>query len=202
MFSNLWNGCYAQAPPQWLLRTITSTMVAIFYYRILFYYPVSILFYRYYIRLFHYASICVQGFTTRTCQRRSREVCCCCCWGLAAGHRWINLRGGAACGSEESDWFGSAADSRQEQASPCHTPHNSLINALRPKIAPLQHEIELNHLDTSGNWLEMSKSSVNDINNLREGKRGKENRYYYDGAASNRTLAWSGLFLCCVLRST
>ena len=139
----------------------------------------------------HHASLCVQGFMTTACQQRNREVCCCCCWGLVAGHRWIHLRGeqrrSSAPGSEESDWFGSAADSWQEQAFPCHTPHNSLINALRPKIAPLQHEIELNHLDTSGNWLKMSKRSGNDINNLGKGKRGKENMYYYDGAASNRT---------------
>lgn len=37
-----------------------------------------------------------------------------------------------------------------------------------PKIAPLQHEIELNHLDTICNWLKMSEKRGNIINNLRE----------------------------------
>lgn len=68
-------------------------------------------------------------------------------------------------GSAGSDWFGCNSDNRPPL---CSTPHNSLINAVRPKIAPLQHEIELNHLDTICNLLEMSKKRGNIINNLKE----------------------------------
>lgn len=68
-------------------------------------------------------------------------------------------------GSAEPDWFGCNSDNRPPL---CFTPHNSLINAVHPKIAPLQHEIELNHLDTICNWLEMSKTRGNIINNLED----------------------------------
>lgn len=69
-------------------------------------------------------------------------------------------------GVQQTDWFESSSHGRPPL---CFSSYNSLINALHPKITPLQHEIELNHLDVISNWLNASKRRRSIINNSREG---------------------------------
>lgn len=99
----------------------------------------------------------------RLFKRRKKPFCCLCIIEIPTYQENKN----GLCVSERSspvaDWFGCNSDNRPPL---CFTLHNSLINAVHPKIAPLQHEIELNHLDTICNWLEMSKKRGNIINNL------------------------------------
>lgn len=71
--------------------------------------------------------------------------------------------GGSA--EAEPDWFGCNGDKLPPLS---FTLHNFLINAVHPKIAPLQHKIELNHLDIIRNWLEVSKKRRNIINILKD----------------------------------
>lgn len=71
-----------------------------------------------------------------------KAFCCLCVTGIPTYQQNKNGLCVSGKGSAEADWFGCNSDNRPPL---CFTPHNSLINAMHPKIAPLQHEIELNH---------------------------------------------------------